>query len=65
MAKIAVKPFWKSTTLWINFAGLLTIVLDIVVKSNIIPDADVIAIIVAILNILNRFRGVEVKKLTL
>ena len=65
MAKVSSKPFWMSSTLWINAAGLLAIVLDLVVKSNLIPDADVVAIIVAVLNILNRFRAVEVKKLTL
>lgn len=51
------KPFWKSSTLWINVLGIIVIALDLVVKSNLIPDPDVVAIIVAVLNIINRFRG--------
>ena len=50
------KKWYESTTLWINLVGILTIGLELVVKSNLIPDADVVAIIVSILNILNRFR---------
>lgn len=50
------KPWYKSTTLWINIAGVAAIVLDYVVKSNLIPDADVVAILVSVLNIINRLR---------
>jgi len=62
------KPFWESSTLWINAVGVLIVVLDLVVKTNLIPDADVVAIVVSVLNILNRFRvskPSDVKTLTL
>lgn len=60
------KPFWKSSTILINLAGILALVLSFVVQSNFIPDADVIAILVAVLNILNRFRApTKIQSLTL
>ena len=62
------KPFWQSSTLWINIVGVLIVVLDLVLQSNLIPDPDVTAIVVSILNILNRFRvkkPSDVKELTL
>lgn len=68
MAVTGEKPFWESTTLWINALGIVAIVLELVVKTNLIPDADVVAIIVAVLNILNRFRvqsSGDVQKLTI
>lgn len=54
---VKAKPFWQSSTLWINFIGIVAIILEVVIKSDLIPDADIIAIIVALLNILNRFRN--------
>ena len=48
------KPFWKSTTLWINVLGVLAIALDVVAKTVVDPDA--IAILLALANIINRFR---------
>ena len=68
MAVLSEKPFWESTTLWINALGIVAIVLELIVKTELIPDADIVAIIVAILNILNRFRVTkpnDVQKLTL
>jgi hypothetical protein len=59
------KPFWQSTTLWINFAGIVALILNVVIASKMIVDPDIIALIVAILNILNRFRPVEKTDLTL
>ena len=60
MAAVESKKWYQSSTLWINIAGIVAIVLDLVVKTSLIPDPDVIAIIVAILNILNRFRAPKV-----
>ena len=54
---VKAKPFWQSSTLWINFIGIAIIVLDLAVESNLIPDPDVVTIVVAVLNILNRFRA--------
>ena len=66
MTAQSTKPFWKSSTFWINFAGIVVIVLELVLKSELIPDADVTAIIVAVLNLLNRLRApASIKKLTL
>ena len=60
MAEPVSKGWWKSTTVWINLVGIVAIVLDLVIKTNIIPDPDIIAIVVAILNILNRLRAPSV-----
>ena len=68
MAILKEKPFYLSSTLWINAIGIVAIVLEFVIANNIIPDAEVVALIVAILNILNRFRPAkttDVKRLTL
>lgn len=62
------KPFYMSSTLWINALGVVAVILKLVTDLKLIPDADVMAIIVAVLNILNRFRITstsEVKTLTL
>jgi uncharacterized membrane protein len=60
-----MKPWYKSSTIWINLAGILALVIDFIVRSNAIPDADVIAILVAIANILNRLRApITVEKLS-
>lgn len=61
------KPFWMSSTLWINVSGIVALVLSMVVNSGIIADPQWIALIVAVLNIVNRFRiqGQVVKPLTL
>lgn len=67
MAALQSKPFWKSSTLWINTLGIVAIALEFILTSNLIPDAEVVALIVAVLNILNRFRVVkpmDVKTLT-
>jgi uncharacterized membrane protein len=66
--KLKTKPFYQSSTLWINALGIVIIVLEFVLTTNLIPDAEVVALVVAILNILNRFRVVkplDVKTLTL
>lgn len=67
MAALSEKPFYLSSTLWINAIGVVAIVLEFVLVTNIIPDAEIVALIVAILNILNRFRPTkttDVKRLT-
>jgi hypothetical protein len=50
------KKWWQSTTLWINILGVVAIAIQIIIKSGSIPDADIVAILVAVLNIVNRFR---------
>jgi len=68
MATLEEKPFWQSSTLWINFLGIVAIALEFALKSNLIPDAEFVALIVAVLNILNRFRvqkPTDVKTLTI
>lgn len=51
------KPFWESTTLWINLAGVIVIIIQTVVTNNIVVDKDLVAILLAIMNIVNRFRN--------
>lgn len=68
MKALQTKPFWKSSTLWINAIGIVIIVLEFVLTTNLVPDPEVVALIVAILNILNRFRvtkPMDIKTLTL
>ena len=60
MAEPKTKMWWESSTVWINLVGALVVALKLVVDSNLIPDADVTAIVVALLNILNRFRAPKV-----
>lgn len=62
MTNIETKKWYQSSTLWINLIGVVAVVLDLVVKTNLIPDADVVTIIVAVLNILNRFRAPTIVK---
>ncbi len=50
------KKWYQSSTMWINLAGVVAVALDMVIDAKLIPDADVIAIMVAVLNIVNRFR---------
>jgi len=57
--KQPTKKWYESKTLWINGAlGLLT-VLEIVVASNLIPDPEYLALAIAVINILRRFRVTE------
>jgi len=50
------KKWYQSSTLWLNFAGIVAMVIELAVNSNLIPDPEVVGILVGILNILNRFR---------
>jgi hypothetical protein len=59
------KPFWQSSTLWINVVGIIAVFLTLILDLKIINDVEVVALIVALLNILNRFRPVDKKELTL
>lgn len=54
-----MKPFYKSTTVWLNVLAVVVLVLDSVLRFNVIQDKDVVAIVVAVLNLLNRFRTNE------
>lgn len=57
------KPFWQSTTLWINAIGVVATILTILAQTS--KDTEVVALLIAIANMLNRIRPVEVKRLTL
>lgn len=57
---VKAKFFWQSSTFWINFLGIVVIALEFVVQSNLIPDADVVAIVVAVLNLINRWRAPKI-----
>lgn len=59
---IETKKWYESSTLWINIVGVVAVVLELALQTNIIPDADVVALLVALLNILNRFRAPKVVK---
>lgn len=53
---IKEKKWYQSSTVWLNLIGFIVPVLDMVVKTNLIQDKEVFALILAVLNILNRFR---------
>ena len=57
---VQAKFFWQSSTFWINLVGILVIALDFVIQSNLIPDGDVVTIILALVNILRRFTAPKV-----
>jgi len=59
------KPFWQSSTLWINVIGIVAIIISYVLKLEVVKDSEVVALLVAILNIANRFRDVPKQNLTL
>lgn len=50
------KKWYQSSTIWINLVGVIATVLEILVNSNLLPDPEYVALAVAILNIINRFR---------
>jgi len=50
------KLWWKSSTIWVNLIGIAVPILDTVLATNFIADKEVYALILAVLNILNRFR---------
>ncbi len=56
---IDVKWFLASKTIWLNFIALLIPVLDIILKTNFIKDRDVYALLLAVFNILLRFKTKE------
>lgn len=53
------KTWYKSSTVWLNIVAVLVVALKFALNSNLIPDPDVIAVITAVLNILNRFRTTQ------
>ena len=56
-----VKKWWfESSTVWINLAGIVALFLDYFVRSGKIEDAEIITIILAIVNILRRFQAPKV-----
>jgi len=57
---VVKKFFWESTTVWINVAGLVALALDWFIRSGQIKDADAIAIILAVVNIIRRFQAPKV-----
>jgi hypothetical protein len=58
------KPFYKSSTVWLNIAGILVVALQIATSTHIIVDPDIQAILLSILNLLNRFRTDQAITLT-
>lgn len=50
------KWFLSSWTLWLNTVAVLIPVLDILLKANFIQDKDVYALLLALFNILLRFK---------
>ena len=56
MAKTELaKPFYRSSTLWLNVVGIAVIAIQFVVDKNLV-DADLQALLLAVLNLANRFR---------
>jgi hypothetical protein len=57
---VVKKWFWESSTIWINLAGLVALVIDFFARSGKIEDAEIIAILLALANILRRFQAPKV-----
>lgn len=68
---VTSKPFWQSSTLWINVLGIVALVLNFLLVGHVIVDPQVVALLVAVLNIINRLRpqftdaSQQIKPLTL
>lgn len=52
------KPLHKSLTFWLNIAAVVVVAVKVGLDSGGVSDPDVIAILVALMNILNRLRTV-------
>ncbi len=50
------KKWYESSTIWLNIVGVIIIALQMVLQSNTL-NPDVAALILAVLNILNRIRS--------
>ena len=59
MAIAKAKLFLESKTFWINFVGIAVLLIQVVLQTNFVIDKDVQAILLAILNILIRFKTTE------
>lgn len=60
------KPFYQSSTLWINAIGILLVILPFVVTLPVVSqDKDLVAILLGVINIANRFRSAPKANLTL
>lgn len=53
------KPWYQSTTIWLNVVPILVVLLDAILQTNMIHDKDLLAIVVATANILNRLRTAQ------
>lgn len=51
------KKWYESTTIWINLAGVLVVAIGYVLDFKLVKDTDVVALLMAVANILNRFRA--------
>lgn len=51
-----MKKWYQSSTIWINVAGVIALILEAVIKLEITNDTEIIALVIAVLNIINRFR---------
>lgn len=50
------KPWYQSSTIWLNLAAGAVFILDSLLNLNLINDAQWLAVAIAAVNILNRFR---------
>jgi hypothetical protein len=57
---VTVKKWYESSTLWVNIIPLVLLVLDYFIRTS--ADAQVIALLTAIANIINRLRVTEPTK---
>lgn len=65
MAVVESKPFWKSSTFWINALPVGILVIEELIMGGVLPDR-VLLYLTVLLNILNRLRAPEkVKPLSL
>lgn len=54
---VEVKPWYKSSTLIVNFIGIAVMLLTVFVDTGITNDQEIVGFILAVINILNRIRS--------
>jgi hypothetical protein len=60
---VPAKEFWKSKTMWFNILAVLVFVASQVGFADFRPDADMLAVVAALVNLLLRFVTKEPVKL--
>ena len=50
------KSWLASSTIWLNLVGVVVIALQLITSTNFVVDPEIQALLLAVLNLANRFR---------